>query len=115
MCAGEFGQFWRGVPMPTMCCALYRPFFRGCYRIATTKSQRRVRVALVADVAGSLIALVVEPERIELAVERRAADAQPPRHLRHLSAIMRDRESDGLGLDLLERAYVAGGVGERQH
>ena len=52
---------------------------------------------------------------VELAVERRAADLQPPRHLRHLSAIMRDREADDFVLHLLQRPHFAGAGQHRQH
>ena len=44
---------------------------------------------------------------IELAVKRRSSDAQTPRDLRHLPAIMRDREPDDLGLDIFQRANLA--------
>src|SRR6266850_1849886 len=47
--------------------------------------------------------LAIEPERIELAVKGGAPDAQPPRDLGHLTVVMRDSESDGLGFDVLER------------
>ncbi len=56
-------------------------------------------------------------QRVELAVERRAADLQPPGDLRHLPAIMRDREANHLGLDLLERRAPRPGAsssGERR-
>ena len=40
---------------------------------------------------------------VELAVQRRAADLQPARDFRHLSAIVRDRETDDFAFHLLER------------
>ena len=45
---------------------------------------------------------------VELAVERRAADLQPARDLRHLTAIMRDRKADDFVFHLLERPHFAG-------
>ncbi len=41
---------------------------------------------------------------VELAIERRAADFEPARDLRHLAAIMRDRETDDLVLRSLRAA-----------
>src|SRR5262245_16179487 len=55
----------------------------------------------------------IEPERIELAVKRRAPDAQPPRDLGHLPAVMADGEADGLGFDVRKRAHVATPVEQR--
>src|SRR5258708_20476187 len=43
---------------------------------------------------------------IELAVERRTPDFEPPGDLRHLAAIMRDREPDNFGLHVFEGAYL---------
>src|SRR3982751_1393839 len=48
----------------------------------------------------------VDPQFAELAVESRAADPEPPRDLRHPTAIMADRQPDDVRLDLLERAEV---------
>src|SRR3990167_2996306 len=50
---------------------------------------------------------VVDPKARELAVERRATDAQPPCNLGHASAIMADGEADDVRLDILERAQIA--------
>src|SRR6516162_4706096 len=55
----------------------------------------------------------IEPERIELAVKRRAPNAQPPRDLGHLPAVMADGEADGLGFDVRKRAHVAAPVEQR--
>ena len=49
----------------------------------------------------------VDPEVAELAVERRAADAEPPSDFGHAAAIMADGEADDVRLDLLERAQMA--------
>ena len=48
-----------------------------------------------------------QAELFELAVKRRSPDLQPPRDLRHLPAVVRDGEADGLGFDLLQRTHVA--------
>src|SRR4030095_2157304 len=48
----------------------------------------------------------------ELSVERRTADLEPARHLRHLAPIVGDRETDDLGFDLLDRPYLA--IGPQQ-
>src|SRR5262245_34084072 len=53
-----------------------------------------------------------KPEAVELAIERGAADLQPPGHLGHLSAVMGDGEANDLALDLLQGADVAGGIDE---
>src|SRR5262249_44880824 len=55
----------------------------------------------------------IESERIEFAVKRGASDVQPPRDLGHLTAVMADGESDGLGFDLGKRAHVAAPVEQR--
>ena len=47
------------------------------------------------------------PSVAELAVERRAADAEPARDFGHAAAIMADGEADDVGLDLFERAQMA--------
>ena len=54
------------------------------------------------------VSRVVGGSLIEFAVERRAADLEPARDLRHLAAVMRDREADDLVLHLLERPHLAG-------
>ena len=56
--------------------------------------------------AGSSLVAIGKPETVELAIKRRAPDPQPPRDLRHLAAIMGEREPDRLRLDLLQRAHV---------
>src|SRR5262245_24437032 len=56
----------------------------------------------------------IEPERIELAVKCRAPDAQPPRDLGHLTAVMAYGESDGLGFDVRKRAHMAASVEQRE-
>ena len=54
--------------------------------------------------------IAAKPERVEFAIERRAPDLQPPRDFRHLPAVMREREADDLGLDVLERTHLATAV-----
>src|SRR5262249_38999373 len=56
----------------------------------------------------------IEPERIELAVKRRAPDVQPPRDFGHLTAVMAYRESDGLGFDIRKRAHMALSIEQRE-
>ena len=56
--------------------------------------------------------MLLEAEMLELAIERRAADPQTARHLGHLAAVVRDGETNRLGLELLERPDMAGGVGQ---
>src|SRR5947209_6505643 len=51
---------------------------------------------------------------IELAIECRAADLQPARDLRHLSAIVRNGEADDLVFHLFQRSHLAGGGQQRQ-
>src|SRR5262249_49699612 len=53
-------------------------------------------------------------ERIQLAVKRRASDVQPPRDLGHLTAVMADGESDGLGFDVGKRAHMTAFVEQCQ-
>ena len=55
-----------------------------------------------------------KPDFVELAVESRAADAQPARDFGHLPAIARDGGSNHLRLDLFQRPDMAVGVGERE-
>ena len=54
--------------------------------------------------------IAAKPERVKLAIERRAPDFQPPRDFLHLPAVMREREADDLGLDVLERTHLATAV-----
>ena len=56
--------------------------------------------------------IVIKAERIEFTVKSRAADLQPPRDLRHLPAIMCNRETNDLGFDLVQWAHFAITVGE---
>ena len=53
-----------------------------------------------------------QAEFLELAVERRAADAEPARHFRHVAVIAADRHADDFGFHLLEFADMAGGIGD---
>ena len=53
---------------------------------------------------------VADAELAELAVESRAADAEPAGDFGHAAAIMADGEADDVGLDLLERAQIAVGL-----
>ena len=53
----------------------------------------------------------VDAEFAELAVERRAADPEPPRDFGHAAAIMADGEADEVGLDLLQlRKWPSGRI-----
>src|ERR1700733_10106523 len=56
-----------------------------------------------------------KPETVQLAVKRGSPDLQPACRLRHLPAIMRQRESDNLCFDLLQGAHVATGIEQIQH
>src|SRR5215471_8011556 len=51
---------------------------------------------------------------LRLAVERRAADAELAGGLGHPAAVVREREADHVGLDVGERADLAGCVEQRQ-
>src|SRR2546426_11408787 len=53
-------------------------------------------------------------QRVELAVECRAADPQPTGDFGHVSLIMRDGEANGFSLDILQRTHGALGVEQRQ-
>src|SRR5437763_10044774 len=55
-----------------------------------------------------------KPQAVELAIERGAADLQPPGHLGHLSTVMGDSEANDLAFDLLQGPDVAGGIEERK-
>src|SRR5207244_6217871 len=66
---------------------------------------RSVRVPLGRVVGRSLV---------ELAIERRAADLEPTRDFRHLTAIMRDRKTDDLVFHVVERPHLAGGGQHRK-
>ena len=48
----------------------------------------------------------------ELAVESGAADLERPRHLRHPSPIMLERESNELAFEIGERCHFAPGIEE---
>src|SRR5215510_8484089 len=60
----------------------------------------------------STVRLGCKPQAIELAIERRAADLQPPGYLGHLAAAMGDGEADDLAFDRLQTSDIAGGVDE---
>ena len=49
----------------------------------------------------------VDAELAQLAVERRAADAEAPRDFGHAAAVMADGEADDVGLDLFQRPQMA--------
>ena len=55
----------------------------------------------------------IDAELAELAVERRAANPEPPRHLGHAAAIMTDGEADDVSLDLFQRPEMAIGRVQR--
>ena len=55
----------------------------------------------------------LQAEFLELAVERRAADAEAARHFRHVAVIARDRHADDFGFQVFELAHMAGRVGGR--
>jgi hypothetical protein len=75
--AREFGQFWSVVMW--LECAVQR----FCLRVSLDYHAGGFRLRRLGAVA----------KRIELAIKRGAADAQPPRELGHLTAVMRHRES----------------------
>src|ERR1700722_528099 len=52
-------------------------------------------------------AFCIQTEGVELAVERRAADAQSARDLRHLPAIVGNGVPNKLSFELFERAHLA--------
>src|SRR5206468_3733277 len=54
------------------------------------------------------IRFAAKTEVVQLPVKRRAANPQPARDLRHLSAITRDREANHFRLQLFELAHIAG-------
>jgi hypothetical protein len=54
----------------------------------------------------SCSALGLNAEHVQLAVKRRAPDAQPARYFRHLTPVMRNGVPNGLGFKLLERPHV---------
>src|SRR5260221_7398710 len=74
---------------------LERPMSAASSRATSERHNRRPSLARFVGVAGRGI---VSGGLIKLAVKRRAADFQSPRDLRHLPAIMRDREADDFGL-----------------
>ena len=51
--------------------------------------------------------LFVEAIFFHFAIQRRAADGEPARHLRHLPAIMLKREANGLSFEIIETAHFA--------
>src|SRR6185437_565522 len=51
--------------------------------------------------------IAFQSEAFELAVKRRTADLQPPRHFRHLPAVMTNGETDHVAFYILQRPDVA--------
>src|SRR3954469_870156 len=64
--------------------------------------------------SARIVTCLVLSGLIELAIERRAADFQTARDFGHLTAIVRDRETDDLVLHLLQRPHFAGAGQHRQ-
>src|SRR4051794_8321492 len=61
---------------------------------------------------GGALDLALQAEIFQLAVERRAADAESARHLRYVAAVMPQGEADDVGFDLVQAADVAGHIDE---
>jgi hypothetical protein len=57
---------------------------------------------------------MIQPEFLELAIERRAADAEPARDFRHVAVVARDRERMISDFHLFQLAHMAGAIGGRQ-
>jgi hypothetical protein len=75
------------------------------YRI---KSSDFLGLSLRGHGFGSrLFTLTIQAEGIELAVESRAPDLQPARHLRHLPPVMGYGIPNDVGLELFERPHIA--------
>src|SRR5580658_8434528 len=72
---------------------------------------RQRLAALCRSVAEHVIR---DPNVLHLAIKGRAPDAELTRHLRHLPAVVVEREADGFGFDLLERSYISAVVDEPQ-
>src|SRR5260370_7283477 len=72
--------------------------------LASTSPQSRSASTGVAGAIGGTIGCRL----IELAVERRATDLQPPRDLGHLSAVMRGSKAEEHVLHLFHRPYFPG-------
>ena len=70
-------------------------------------------MALIVLVGG-FAEPVVEAVFLHFAIKRRSADAELARHGGHLAAIIRQRESDRFGFELIERPHRAVFVEERQ-
>src|SRR5690242_10233878 len=63
------------------------------------------RFRLVAFVLYIFVAL--EPQFLELAIERRTSDAEAARDFGHVPVITRDRHANDLGFDFFQLAHVA--------
>src|SRR5690349_1755969 len=64
--------------------------------------------------ASRLLGCFLTLDGLKLAIEGGAADSKAARHLGHLAAIVGNRESDHLGLDLLDRPNLAFDGQQRQ-
>src|SRR3954453_2779496 len=90
-----------------------KPRFKGSETTIAVRSAGGLATRAPQFSVGSIrvlrtVSSVVGGSFIEFAVESRAADLEPARGLRHLAAVMRDREADDLVLHLLERPHLAG-------
>src|SRR4029077_13567984 len=82
--------------------------------IACVPSRARTRSSFAPTIAASAAlcrsvaehVIIGDPDVFHLSVERGAPDAELARHLRHLPAIMGEREANDLGFDPLQRAHV---------
>src|SRR5439155_6961291 len=97
----ELGRFWLAVT----CLQRMASYARSFLSCAVTQIPRARFI--IGD-------LRLEPQRVELAVECRAADPQPTGDFGHVSLIMRDGEANGFSLDVLQRTHGALGVEQRQ-
>src|SRR5581483_12345338 len=64
-------------------------------------------VGVVLRILGASLDHVFQALFADLAVKRRAADAEAPGHLAHVAGVDLDGELDQVALDLLQRAQVA--------
>src|SRR3569833_2740927 len=62
--------------------------------------------------SGGVADVAVEAVIAKLAVERRAANAERPGHLRHASAVALEGKLDQLALERLEGPHIAAGIEE---
>jgi hypothetical protein len=91
-----------------------------CVAYASTPQDEVLRKSFPskpADASPALCRSVAEhvigdSDVFHLAIECRAPDAELARHLRHLSAVVREREANDLGFDLLQHAHVAAVIDE---